>query len=669
MRWIIGLVSALVTLLLVGTLALVLVPADTVAGLAAQRLTAATGRAVVIEGPVRVAVWPSPGVRTGPISIAGPDWSELPDRPMLAARALRITLDPAALATGRLRLSGLEAEGADLLLERHRDGRLNWALRGPAAAGEGPASAGTSPETDADRAGAFDRLRVADGRVEWRDHASGARHRVEGLVLDLVDPAGPATLTAAGRLDGQPLTLSARIEAPMALAAGASRALTLQLDGPEMSASFEGRASATPAAADGRLALRAGDTALGRAALDGMVALRADRVGLGEATLTLGPNRLTVAGNLDLTGPRPRLTGRASAQTLDLTGQGGASPSGRSAAGAAPAAWSTDRIDARALHLLDADITLSARAVVLDALRLGPVRAALALDAGRAVLRLDEAEAFGGQITGQLVANARSGFSARSDLRFAGLEAEALLTVLAGWDRISGPLDGEVSLLGIGDSMAALMASLSGDGRLRLGPGTVRGLDLGALLDTRDPRHVGPDRRTGFDTVTASFTVRDGVLRNDDLRLGAPTLAGEGAGRVDIGAQTLDFGLTAALREGTSALQRLRLPVTLRGPWADPVVSVDVAALIRDQVEERARDEAARLEREARERLQRELDRRLPLPPGVLPGTGADTGGQTAPQPAPSPGATPAPPSPEEALRRRLEQEVGRGLGRLLRGD
>ena len=667
MRWILAVASALVTLLVIGALALLLVPAETVAGLAAQRLSAATGRAVEIEGPVRVSVWPAPGVRTGPVRIAGADWSETPDRPMLAASALRISLDAAALATGRLRLAGFEADAAELLIERHRDGRLNWALSPPAAAASTGAGAPSAATGEPDWVDAIDRLRITDGTVEFRDHASGARHRLDGLALELADLSGPATLTAAGRLDGQPLSLTARLGSPAALAAGQTSAVEVRLEGAGLAAAFEGQAAAAPPAADGRLEMRAEATAMGRAMLQGVVALRPDRVGLSDGHLSLGDNRLALAGDLDLTGARPRLTGRATAQALDLTGPaGGAAPgtAGERGTSAGAAGWSTARIDASALHLLDADVAVAAQSVSLDALRLGPLRGHLSLDAGRAVLRLDEAAAFEGQVTGQLVANARGRFSARADLGFTGLQAETVLGTLAGWDRVSGRLGGEVALLGVGDSVAALMASLSGDGRLDLGPGTVRGLDLGALLSTGDPRHLGSDRRTAFDGVTASFVVRDGVLRNEDLRMRAPTLTADGAGRVDIGAQTLDYRVTAALREGPPALQRLRLPVTVRGTWADPAVSVDLEALVRQQVEERARDEAARLEREARERLQRELDRRIPVPPGLRGDSGRQS--QTRPDAAPDrpPGV-----SPEEALRRRLEQEVGRGLGRLLRGD
>ncbi|MBK5927071.1 AsmA family protein, partial [Rhodobaculum claviforme] len=628
MRWIVGGISAVVGLAVLLAAAVLVLPAEPVAGLAAQRLTAATGRAVVIEGPVRVTLWPRAGVRTGPVSIAGPDWSDLPDRPMLRARALDIGLDAGALMGGRVALARLEADGAEVVLERHPDGRVNWAFGGPPAPGApGPAA----PVRDDPLAG-FDRLRLTDAAVTVRDGVTGARNRLEGLTLELARDGEAATLAADGTLDGTALGLEARAAPGLAAGLPGDLALTLTTGGARVT--FDGRADPAALRAEGRLEARAEGPALAalglppglaarRAAVTGATVLTPGSVALRDGRLTLDDTTTDITAELALTGPRPRLTGRVAAPALDLRRaamQGGTQGSAQqSAQGTAPGSvagggWSTARIDAGALHLLDADVAVSAPSVRLDGVTLGAVRGALTVDAGRAVLRLDRAEAFGGEVAGEVVANARGGFSARANLAFEGLSAAALMAALADSDGLEGRVSGTIALLGVGNSVDALMRALSGDGRVTMGPGLVRGFDLGTLLRDRDPRALGQARTTPFDGLSATFTVANGVASNGDLVLSAPALRAEGAGRVDIGAQRLDYRLTAAPLEGPVGLRRVRLPVTITGPWADPQLSVDFQAVVREQLEDRLEREVERRRDDAADAIRRELERALGVP-------------------------------------------------------
>ena len=42
------------------------------------------------------------------------------------------------------------------------------------------------------------------------------------------------------------------------------------------------------------------------------------------------------------------------------------------------------------------------------------------------------------------------------------------------------------------------------------------------MLRTLDLNYMGTGAKTIFDTITASFTIAKGVLRNDDLSAGCP---------------------------------------------------------------------------------------------------------------------------------------------------
>jgi AsmA protein len=192
--------------------------------------------------------------------------------------------------------------------------------------------------------------------------------------------------------------------------------------------------------------------------------------------------------------------------------------------------------------------------------------------------------------------------------------------------------------LGVGQSMDAIIRSLSGEGRLDLGRGEIVGLDLVGMLRNLDMAYVGDRNTTVFDRMNGSFNISDGVLRNEDLRMELRALTVNGRGTVGLGARTLDYRLIPTAMRDPETGRTLQIPLHITGPWDEPRYRLDLEGL----AEERLREERARLE----ERAQAELERRL----GVERQEGQS--GREALQ---------------EAARQRLEEEIGRGLQRLLR--
>lgn len=70
MRWLVRLAAVLFGLAALFLVALVLMPRERVAELAAREFEAATGRDLTISGDVRPSIWPRLGVRTGPVTVA-----------------------------------------------------------------------------------------------------------------------------------------------------------------------------------------------------------------------------------------------------------------------------------------------------------------------------------------------------------------------------------------------------------------------------------------------------------------------------------------------------------------------------------------------------------------------------------------------------------------------
>ncbi len=664
MRWLVRLLGVVVSLALLAGLALFLIPTERIAGLVAQRFAAETGRELVIEGVVRPSIYPLIGVRMEEVRLANADWSDAPT--MVRAEVVDVGLDVAALWAGDIVIRRLELRAPDVLLERNAAGQENWAISWGAVSDPAP----DEPTSDAPapaRTLALDLAEISDGRLRFRDAGAGIDMVAEAVAGTLRLPAldREASLRLSGRMNGQPFTVQAQAGQPGALLDGRVSAVALSGEAAGASFGFDGRAGGTPLALEGQVdldlpALGPVLAFLGQSGADlpqGVAPLRfsgaVTRAASGtiharEARLRAGANALSGAADLRLDGARPQLTAQLSAEALDLRPlTGGGNGAGQNGA----PGWSRAPLNLAALGALDADVTLSAPSIETGAVRLGPTRLGLRINNARAVFDLREVRLFDGGLSGEFVLNGRGGGSVGGDLRASDVALLPLLRDLAGVERLQGQGSAQVRFLGVGNSMHAIMSSLSGEGRIDLGQGEILGLDLAGMLRTLDMSYMGEGARTVYDRVIGSFTMDGGVLRNDDLRLEASRLSVSGRGTVGIGERVLNYRVVPEAMRDPETGDALRVPLLITGPWDAPRFRLDLEALAEERLreeaarlEELAREEARRREEELRERAERELQDRL----GVEREEGE---------------------SLEDAARRRLQDEIGRGLGRLLGSD
>src|SRR5699024_4232273 len=156
------------------------------------------------------------------------------------------------------------------------------------------------------------------------------------------------------------------------------------------------------------------------------------RIGLKQIVADLGGTSLSGALDVAL-GARPRIKGQIATGVLDLRGLGtGGSEGADTGQKDKSRGWSQDRTGASARSLVDADLDFSAEGVRTDTTDIGRLRGRLALENARAVLDIAEAQVFDGVVTGQLVANNRSGFSLRADVNASRIDMQKALRDLAG---------------------------------------------------------------------------------------------------------------------------------------------------------------------------------------------------------------------------------------------
>jgi AsmA protein len=631
MRWIIRFGVGLAVLVLLGLGLLAMVPAERVAAAVSAEFESMTGRKLTLTGDVTPRLWPSLGVTTGPVSIANADWAET-EAPLFQAEGLVIDINYGALLGGSVQIEGLSADRPQIVLERDPDGRESWdfgAASGAVSGAEGAGDAARVPE--AATPVTLDSATITGGSIRLIDRQADRVIALDAVdaTLAIPDLAGPFTLSLTGLATGKPVAMDVTGGVFSAFAAGRVVPLTASLTAGGSSLSFDGRAGMAPLVAEGTLVadlsdlpalgaligstLAAPGPGLGKDRLSATGDLTLDGTGavfLRGATIVADGNQVT--GDLDLRPgeARPKLVGQLTAGPL-IIGSGPAEGGGERSGDAAPAGWSEDDIDVSALGALDAEVVLVAPSVSVGGLTLGETRVLVTLDRSRAVTEIRQMAAYGGQITGEFVVNGRGGLSVGGKLAFAGLDLQALSRDVAGYDRLVASGDLDLRFLGVGNSVAAIMQSLEGEGALELGRGEVRGLDIAAMLQTLDPAYIGDEQKTAFDGLAGTFTIADGVLSNSDLKLVAPQLTAAGAGEVDLGARTLNYRLRPTALAAADGSGGVMVPLLITGPWAEPRFRLDLESIAREKMEAEARAAAAEAEARAKAELERRLEEEL----------------------------------------------------------
>jgi len=613
MRWIMRGIGVLLLIVVIVLGALLLMPGERIARLASDQLSRVTGREVSITGDVGVTFWPVLGVTAGGLEVGNADWTD--KGAMLTAANAAIGVDAGALLRGEIRITNIAAQSPVIRLEQRRDGRASWQFTDSASGAQIETEAAPSQHK---RPLSIQKLEVENATLIYdSEGADLVTYEGVDLALDWPEQGGAADIVASMAPTGERVTLTGRIEGFAAFLEGEVQPLQAQLEMRGGAASFTGRGSLKGALA-GDLQINSADTAaflasLGAGAVDlplglgrsvdlrsGLTLSPDRRLALRDIVADLGGNSVTGQADLALNG-RPRINASLRTGALDLSGVGEAEGGAAVERGQAAAnGWSDEEIDAGWLAAFDGEIALSADAITLGDLKAGPTRTVLRNDNSRMVFDLQDMAAYGGKIAGEFVMNNRGGLSVGGKLQVQGVQMRDLLEDAAGVTRFTGDGDAALSFLSSGQSVAAIMRSLSGSGTLAMGRGTIAGIDLDALLGSVDAKGGS----TVFDSVEVSFDIAEGVLRNDDLLMLLPNFNATGEGRVDLGARTIDYTVTPKALRVNASRGGLAVPVRITGPWADPKVKADLRAAIDLNFSE----EKKRAEDVVRRKVQEELD-------------------------------------------------------------
>ena len=195
-----GVIVALVAAIAI--LPLVIDLNDYKAEIAAQA-RAATGRDLVIDGDIDLAIFPAPAIAVNNIHLANVAGAAVPDMARIAA--IRVRVAPWPLLRGEVRVESVTLVKPVIELERFADGGDNWTLT-PAA----PATTGGQGGGGTDIR--LDKVRIEDGGVIFRDDGAGSVERIEAIAIDGSADSLAGPFRAEGKLSLRGLPVGFRLK-------------------------------------------------------------------------------------------------------------------------------------------------------------------------------------------------------------------------------------------------------------------------------------------------------------------------------------------------------------------------------------------------------------------------------------------------------------------------
>jgi AsmA protein len=602
------------------------IPLDTYKAKIVALVKSETGRDLKIAGPVHFSLFPSVALQANDVSLSNPPGASSPN--MVQLKTLDVELKLFPLLHGGLEISQFKLVQPVIALEVDKQGKASWVFTPPAATGATPpatqqAAPSSPPAANGGEGTSFSALSlgdvsIVDGQASYLDQRTNEKKQLTGINMKLSLPSLDEPFTAKGDAvwDGEKATLTLQIDKPGTVQRGGSSPVAITFAAKPINFAFKGDAtgaalskltggidlsipSVRGLAKWAGVAFDAPGTGFGPMTLSGKIDKQGDKIGFSNAVITLDAIKATGALNVDTGGAKPVLSGRLDVDKLDVnpylppenkgaststasnSSVGGASAGGAPAAPAASSAkssgWSDAPIDLSPLKLANADFDLSANSILYRKIQIGKSALALHLKDGRFEADLSQIALYQGKGQGKLTADGSAATPAIAmDFNLSGVAIQPLAKDAADFDRLSGTGSVVIDVTGHGKSQREIVNSLGGKGSLNLANGKIQGVNLVAFVKNTAQAltsAIGGNNATDFGALTGTYTIANGILKNNDLKLSSPEVPMTGAGTVDLPQRTVNYRLTP------NVAGVLAVPVDVVGPWDNLSYRPDLAGI------------------------------------------------------------------------------------------
>ncbi|MCH7692657.1 MAG: AsmA family protein [Proteobacteria bacterium] len=251
---------------------------------------------------------------------------------------------------------------------------------------------------------------------------------------------------------------------------------------------------------------------------------------------------------------------------------------------AEPSGWSEDPFDVSPLRQAEGRAKVTIGRVRYGELDIENGIATLTLKKGVLKVVVEKLRMAGGVVDlSATVDGSRKVLAIDYEVKVTGVQARPVLKTFAGSDRLSGTVDFQTAGRAKGVNQKQMVETLNGQGRFEFKDGAIHGINIASALRKVKTLGFGEsgEQKTDFAELSGSFTIRDGVLENRDLKMLAPLVRLTGSGLVPMPPRAVDYKAVAKLvgslkgQGGEDALAGLPIPVTVKGSWDNPEIGVD----------------------------------------------------------------------------------------------
>lgn len=623
-KLIIGLV-AIVVLLVVAVVAIpFFIPLDTIKAELIAQAKQATGRDVRIDGDFKLSIFPNAEFVAGKVSVGNAKGGKAANMASIDRVSVSVALIP--LISGNVDVNSFVIDKPVINLEIDKNGKPNWEF---AAAGGGDSKPAAAESKGADSSGGsplagitLDDVRLVDGTITYSDATSGATHRLDAInwkvaLPSLTDPvavngdfvwnkekidialtlATPDTLLNAKKtkidtsISASLVKLDFKGSATNAKSLSAGGAVTLDVPSIRKLAAWVGSPIDAPGSGYGPLKIT------GTVAVDGskyafkQAKLAVDEIeGSGDFAFDGGGKVPAVSailklGMLDLNPYLPPEEKGADKPAASASSSGGGASK--------PADWSDDPIDMSGLKAANANLDLTVAGILVRKIKVGESNLKVTLKNGVLVTDLTKLALYKGSGTAKITANA-SGSKPKIGVNFdlKGFDANPFLKDAAGFERLEGTANADIAITTSGMTERQLVSALNGKGKVQFLDGAIVGINLAAMLRNVTTAFMNKDsgetQKTDFAELKGTYTIKNGLVTNNDLSLKSPFIRVTGKGTSDLPKRTVNYRVTPKAvattkgQGGSSDSGGIKVPVDITGPWDDLSYKPDLTAILGD---------------------------------------------------------------------------------------
>jgi len=558
-----------------------------------KQIRAATGLDLMVNGDVRVSVFPGSSITLRQVGLKGASsrGSGVADEP-LTVDELTANLRLLPLLMRRYEIADVTLQHPRINVKRAADGHSNWSAIVETLA--------RTIKPGIDSPVSFSEIRIKDGVLTYQNDARDIAETINGIDLSLAWPSISRSFAATGQFNwrGEMVDGSLSITDFIAALSGDRSGIKVRVASAPLKFAFDGalanRASLlmegtlTADSPSLRNALRwtgqttPGTGGLGRFALKARTNVVGESISLTNVNLELDGNTaegvITYSNN-----DRQTVQATLAADALDFTPY--IDTLRLVASGARD--WNRQLFDLRGLSATDLDMRLSAAKVTIGASKLGRTALGANLRNGTLALSIGEAQIYGGILKGSFgVTRADADAEVKAQFQFTDVDLASCANELFGVSRLSGRGNLNFAVEARGASPFTLAQSLDGTATLTGHDGAIGGLNVEQLLKRLERRPLSGagnfrNGSTPFDSLNIAIRFNDGLATAEDARIEGPTTRVLITGTASVPSREYDLKGVASLVVASDAPPAFQLPFVVQGPWDDPLIFPDSDSLIR----------------------------------------------------------------------------------------